>query len=241
MITPSNPPALIDNELDLLDELTPLSGLDIVELGCGVAQLARALLVRHPDSRVTAVEVDERQHAKNLAAPQDGLRFLPGVAEAIPLADQGFDLALMLKSLHHVPVASMPKAFSEVARVLRPAGHLYVSEPVYAGPFNDLIRLFNDEGVVRAAAQKAVDAALESGLWESVAERRFETSVSFADFAEFESRLMRPTYAEHQIDDAKLAEVRLAFDRHVGSDGAHFRRPMHVRVLRLASLSAPTE
>ncbi|MEP7297470.1 MAG: class I SAM-dependent methyltransferase [Burkholderiales bacterium] len=227
-------PALIDDELDLLDELIPLSGRDIVELGCGAATLARALLARYPESQVIGLEVDERQHAKNLAAPQAGLRFMSGVAEAIPLADKSFDLALMLKSLHHVPVTSMAMALSEVARVLRPDGHLYISEPVYEGAFNDVIRLFNDEGVVRAAAQSAVDAAIASGIWKQVAERRFETPVRFANFADFEVRLMRPTYAEHHIDDAKLAAVRLAFEGHVDRDGALFRRPMHVRVLRLA-------
>lgn len=233
-------PALIDDELDLLDELISLSDRDIIELGCGAAQLARALLARHPDSRIIGLEIDERQHAKNLAAPQAGLRFVSGVAEAIPFADKSFDLALMLKSLHHVPVASMAKALTEVARVLRLEGRLYVSEPVYDGAFNEVIRLFNDEGVVRAAAQVAVDAAIETGIWEQVAERRFETPVRFADFSDFEMRLMRPTYAEHHIDDAKRAEVRSAFEPHLGKDGALFQRPMHVRVLRLAGGPAAT-
>jgi hypothetical protein len=68
-----NPPTLVDDELDVLSELAPLGDQDIIELGCGAAQLARALLVRHPDARVTGVEVDERQHAKNIATPQAGL------------------------------------------------------------------------------------------------------------------------------------------------------------------------
>jgi ubiquinone/menaquinone biosynthesis C-methylase UbiE len=228
-------PPLIDDELDLLAELVPLAGQDIIELGCGAASLVRALLVRNPDSRVTALEVDERQHAKNLAAPQSGLRFLAAGAQAIPCADASFDLALMLKSLHHVPRPLMAQALAEAARVLRPGGHLYVSEPVYAGPFNDLVRLFNDEGVVRAAAQAAVDEALRGGAWQAVAERRFEIPVRFRDFEDFEQRLMRPTFADHAIDDAKLAEVRAAFEPHCSSDGAHFTRPMHVRLMRRRS------
>jgi len=223
---------LIDDELDVLAELVPLAGQDIIELGCGAAKLARTLLERHPDSRVTGMEVDERQHAKNIAAPQTGLRFVAGGAEAIPFPDASFDLALMLKSLHHVPRALMAQALGEVARVLRPGGHLYVSEPVYDGALNEIVRLYNDEGVVRAAAQAALDAALRSGPWEQVAERRFEMPVQFVDFADFEQRMMRPTYADHRIDDAKLAAVRAVFEPHVGPDGARFTRPMHVRLLR---------
>lgn len=226
------PAPLVDNERDVLAELVPIAGRDIVELGCGAAQLARSLLERHPDSRVTGLEVDERQHAKNLASPQPGLQFLAAGAQAIPFPDASFDVALMLKSLHHVPMPLLAQALAEVARVLRPRGHLYVSEPVYGGPLNEVIRLFNDEGIVRAAAQAAVDAALCTDVWESVAERFFETPVSFKDIADFEQRMMRPTFADHRIDDTKLAEVTAAFTPHIKSDGAHFTRPMHVRVLR---------
>jgi ubiquinone/menaquinone biosynthesis C-methylase UbiE len=224
--------ALVDDELDVLAALVPIAGRDIVELGCGAAKLARALLERHPDTRVTGLEVDERQHAKNLASPQHGLQFVAAGAQSIPVADASFDVALMLKSLHHVPLPLLAQALTEVARVLRPRGYLYVSEPVYDGPLNDVIRLFNDEGVVRAAAQAAIDAALPTGVWEQVAEQFFEMPVSFKDFADFEQCMMRPTFADHRIDDAKLAEVSAAFTPHVKADGADFTRPMHVRVLR---------
>lgn len=223
---------LIEDELDLLATLVPLAGQRLIELGCGAAQLSRALLSRHPTSQVMALEVDDRQHAKNLAAPQQGLQFVAAGAEAIPAPDAEFDLALMLKSLHHVPMPAMASALQEVARVLRPGGHLYVSEPVYAGALNELIRLFNDEGRVRAAAQAALDEALRSGPWQQVAEHRFEMPAHFKDFADFERRLMRPTFADHRIDDAMLARVGAAFSPHLGTDGAHFTRPMLVRLLR---------
>jgi len=159
------------------------------------------------------------------------------IAEFVPLAkvdriylekvyflgpDKGGDRAYKL----------LAQALGEAARVLRPGGYLYVSEPVYAGAFNEVIRLFNDEGAVRAAAQAALDAAMRSGVWEQVAERHFEMPVRFSDFADFEQRMMRPTYADHRIDEAKLAEVRTAFEPHCGAAGARFNRPMHVRLLR---------
>lgn len=226
---------LVHDELDLLEELVALDGQRIIELGCGAAALARALLGRHPGCSVTALEVDVRQHEKNLAKPQDRLTFVAAGAQAVPRADASFDLALMLKSLHHVPMPEMSRALDEVARVLRCGGLLYVSEPVFDGPFNDVVRLFHDEGVVRAAAQAALDRVLEAGkLWEPAADIRFMMPVSFRSFEDFEARLMRPTFADHQIDDAKLAQVRAAFAPHLGSEGAHFIRPMHVRLLRRA-------
>jgi SAM-dependent methyltransferase len=75
-------------------------------------------------------------------------------AQAIPFQDGSFDLALMLKSLHHVPLDLLDQALAEVHRVLRPQGLLYVSEPVFAGALNEVMRLFHDEELVRAAAKK---------------------------------------------------------------------------------------
>jgi SAM-dependent methyltransferase len=221
-----------DDELDLLAALVPLANQDIIELGCGAAALARGLLQRHPESRIVGLEVDERQHAKNLAKPQAGLRFMAGVSQDIPFENASFDLAMMLKSLHHVPMPLMEKALNEAARVLRPGGHLYVSEPVYAGPFNEVVKIFNDEGVVREAAQRALDAAVANGVWEQAAERRFVMPMRFTDFADFEQRMMRPTFADHHIDEAKLQAVRVALAPHLTPDGIHFMRPMHVRLLK---------
>lgn len=234
---PSDASVLVDDELDVLADLVPLAGLRIIELGCGAAQLARALLTRHPDCLITACEVDERQHRKNLAAPQPGLEFVPAGAQAIPRPAASYDLALMLKSLHHVPLPLLATALAEVARVLRPGGHLYVSEPVYAGSLNDVVRTYNDEGVVRAAAQQAVDAAASLPAWRQVAERRFGMPVRFRDFADFERRMMRPTFADHRLDDDKIAAARAVFERYAAPEGAEFVRLMHVRLLRRSDVS----
>jgi SAM-dependent methyltransferase len=223
---------VIIDELDLLEALVPLRDARILEAGCGAAHLARKLLCRHAQAEVVGIEVDERQLAKNLAQPQDRLRFERAGAEAIPFPDQSFDGALMLKSLHHVPVESMDRALGELHRVLRCDGWLYVSEPVYAGALNELVRLFNDEGRVRSAAQAALDRALASGAWQQVAEQRFSMPVHFADFDDFERRMMRPTYADHRIDDTKLRAVRELLEPQLGADGVHFERPMHLRLLR---------
>ena len=50
--------------------------------------------------------------------------------------------------------------WDEINRVLRPAGLLYVSEPVYAGGFNDIVRLFHDEKAQRTAAYRALIEAV---------------------------------------------------------------------------------
>ena len=228
---PDTPP-LVPNELDLLESLVPLANARIIEAGCGAARLARELLQRHPAAELTGLEVDDRQHAKNLADPAPRLTFLRSGAQEIPLPDASFDGALMLKSLHHVPRPLMAQALGELARVVKPGGWLYVSEPVYAGDFNEVIRLFNDEREVRAAAQQAVDAAHATGPWRQVEERRFVAPAKFKDFAEFQQRIVGATFSDHRLDEAMLERVRAAFEPHVGPDGANFTVPVLARLLR---------
>lgn len=224
--------SLILDELDVLSGLVSLPKARLIELGCGAAHLARNLVTRFADAHVIGLETDMRQHAKNLAAPQAGLVFLAGSAEFIPLPDNSFDGALMLKSLHHVPVDQMAQALAEVARVLRPGGWLYVSEPVYDGALNEIVKLYNDEGVVRAAAQAALDAAIASGTWREEARERFDMPARFASIEAFEQRMLFPTFVDHAIDDAKRAEVQAALRPHLRPDGLVFTRPMLVRLLR---------
>ena len=230
-----NPPVFRD-ELELVDQLAGLAAHPrVIELGCGAAQLSRRLLERFEGAEVTALEVDERQHAKNLASPQARLTFVAAGAQAIPFEAGRFDLALMLKSLHHVPLDLLDQALAEVHRVLRPGGLLYVSEPVFAGALNEVMRLFHDEQVVRAAALAALHRAIASGAWEAVSETCFDVPVHYRDFAEFEQRMIGVTYQNHRLDAATLAAVRARFEPHMTPDGAHFVRPMRVNLLKKAT------
>jgi ubiquinone/menaquinone biosynthesis C-methylase UbiE len=223
----------IREELDLLQSLINLEQHPrIIELGCGSADLSRKLLALYPRCQVTGLEVDERQHAKNLLNPLQRLQFVQASAQAIPYSADAFDLALMLKSLHHVPLQQMSPAFSEVHRVLRPDGLLYVSEPVFAGALNEVMRLFHDEELVRAAALRAIQEAVSSGAWEQLSETQFQTPVQFRDFADFEKRLISITYVNHRLDPLTLQRVRARFEAHMTTDGAHFVRPMRVNLLR---------
>ena len=224
---------LITDELELLRSLVDLDQhTHIIELGCGAAQLSRSLLARFPACNVSALEVDERQHAKNLAKPQAGLHFLQAGAQAIPFGAEQFDLALMLKSLHHIPLDLMDQALGEVWRVLKPGGLLYVLEPVFAGTLNEILRLFHDEEQVRAAALNALNRAVASGAWQQEAEVSFDMPVQYRDFADFEQRLIGVTYLNHRLDPITLAAVRSRFQQHMSPSGAYFERPTRVNLLR---------
>jgi len=193
----------------------------------------RLIAGRGRGRRVRAFEIDAVQHAKNLAAgPLANLEFRRGGAEAIACSDATVDVVCMFKSLHHVPVSGLPTALHEVARVLRPGGRLYVAEPVFAGAYNDLIRLFHDEQGVRQAAFDALVAAVADGWFELECETFFRVPVAFRDFAEFEARLIKVTHTEHRLSPLLHTQVERAFAQHMTAHGARFEAPMRVDVLR---------
>ena len=127
-------PTRVDDELDLIRRLLPLAGARVADIGCGSAAMSRRLLGEGLARSVAGLEVDEAQHARNIAAgPVPGLSFHLAPADAIPFPDASFDAALMLKSLHHVPAARMDAGVH-----LHAAGHdgtccnfLYCSCPVH--------------------------------------------------------------------------------------------------------------
>lgn len=226
-------------ESEVYHRLLALDGRHILELGCGSAVITRDIATAGSDRRVTALEVDRIAHEKNLQiADLPNVTFRLAGAEAIPLADATVDVVFMFKSLHHVPVELMDQALREIQRVLKPGGYAYISEPVYAGAFNDILRLFHDEKAVREAAFAAVQRAVGGGLFALVEELFFHSPMQFADFADFENRILKVTHTEHRLDEALYREVRQRFGTHLGPDGARFLMPVRVDLLQKAAARA---
>ena len=220
-------------ESAVYEALLPLARARILELGCGRADATRAIAARHPEARITAMEVDEIQHQRNLAnRDRPNVEYVEGGAQAIPVPDESFDVVLMFKSLHHVPTGELDDALAEIDRVLVPGGLAYLSEPVFAGAYNAIVRIFHDEERVRLAAFEAVRRAVASGRFELACERFFLAPVAFASFADFERRVIGVTHTQHRLTPQQLDATRTAFCKHLGPEGAAFRQPMRVDLLR---------
>ena len=217
---------------EVYESLLPLANARVLELGCGAAETTREI-ASAPGVSVTAMEVDLVQHAKNCAiADLPNVKFRPGGAEWISAGDGSFDIVLMFKSLHHVPVDRMDQAMLEIARVLRPGGLAYFEEPVFDGDYNEIVRVFHDEARVREAAFEALERAVASGRMALVAERFFLTPKRFRDWAHFEKKILEETHTEHRPTPGQWAETKARFMRAMTRDGAWFMAPMRVDVLR---------
>lgn len=234
-LTLHGPPGqAIHEELELLQAQLPLAGARILELGCGDARKTLALAATGLPRTILAAEVDAIAHARNLARSDvpGTVRFAEFGAEAIDCPDASIDIVAMFKSLHHVPLAAMDRALAEIARVLAPRGLAWLSEPVFEGSFNDIVRLFHDEQAVREAALEAVGRALEQGLFDSEAQLFFLQPLHMDSFEAFDKGIIQATHSEHRLDPGTLARVRAAFEACRGEAGYDFLVPMRINLLR---------
>lgn len=220
-------------EAEIYNRLLLLDNKHILELGCGSAEITRNIATSGAGRKITALEVDEIAHEKNLQ-----IRDLPNVtfaiagAQEIPLADASVDVVFMFKSLHHVPLDLMDLSMREIKRVLKPGGLAYISEPVFAGAFNEILRLLHDEKKVREAAFNAVKKAVDAGLFSLVEETFFNSPMKFESFADFENKALKVTHTNHTLDENLYELVKQRFEHHLRDDGAHFLMPIRVDLLQ---------
>ena len=233
MTQPLTPITKTCAEHEVYERLLSLDGMDILELGCGTAELTRQIATHGNGRRITATEVDGIQHEKNLLIDDlPNVTFVLARSEAIPFGDEAFDIVLMFKSLHHVPLELMGQALNEVHRVLRPDGLAYISEPVFEGDFNEILRLFHDEEAVREAAFNTVKDAVDNELFTLQKEVFFNVPLLFEDFDQFDRCVINVTHNDHQLSPELYQEVKDGFALKMQPDGAKFLMPIRVDLLR---------
>jgi ubiquinone/menaquinone biosynthesis C-methylase UbiE len=220
-------------ESEIYNDLLALDGKHILELGCGSAEITRDIATSGADRKITAFEVDEIAHDKNLQITDlPNVTFGLSGAQEIPLEDESVDVVFMFKSLHHVPLELMEPSMREIRRVLKQGGQAYISEPVFAGDFNDILRLFHDEQKVREAAFNTVKKAVNEGWFSLLEERFFNAPWKFENFAEFENNTINATHSNHTLDEKLYNLIKQRFEQYIGDDGAQFLIPVRVDLLQ---------
>jgi SAM-dependent methyltransferase len=226
----------VTTDLTVLERLVPVSGRDVVDIGCGGGVLVRALTAR--GARVIGVEISESQLAAAIRDDDgNGARYVVGVAQRLPLEDASVDVVVFMRALHHVPPGDMVGALGEARRVLRPGGVVYIAEPLAEGDFFELTSLVEDEREVRAAAQRTIAGASAADL-----ERRksleYDVRLCLADLDAFAARLVSVDPSRGELFEQRKALLAERFAR-LGEPGERpgercFLVPMRVDVLRAA-------
>lgn len=109
----------------LRHHLADLSPQRVLDLGCGMGGFLEGLGELGAQVVPSDVSLESLSHCA-----QRG--FAEGVLSSgysLPFADDSFDLVCLFDAIEHIP--DDQRAMQEVARVLRPGGHVFVSVPAY--------------------------------------------------------------------------------------------------------------
>jgi ubiquinone/menaquinone biosynthesis C-methylase UbiE len=87
-----------------------------IEIGVGTGRFAKHLDIKH------GVEPSENMA---IIAEQRGVKVIRGIAEDLPIESESFDFALLVTTVCFL--SDVPKAFSEIRRILKPKGEIILA------------------------------------------------------------------------------------------------------------------
>lgn len=215
----------------LLDAVSRQSGARVIDIGCGGGQLAKRLA--QAGAIVACVDPDQAALAvARRAAPKAS--FHCGMAEALAFEDRSFDFTVLLNSLHHVSPHAMDDALREAVRVTVDGGRIFVIEPGASGPLFEVLKLVDDESVVRRQAQDALTLLIGAGAVSVVQKLSYERRERFDDLDQFIERIAAVESSRREAALAHREELRLLFLEHgeLGDDGRRvLAQPMTAIIL----------
>ncbi len=224
----------LTSDLSVLTRVVDPGGKCVLDIGCGDGRLVRELAALGADT--VGLEISNQQLAAAIAADAEGAtRYVIGRAQALPIDDRSVDLAVFMRTLHHVPPDELALALREARRVIRADGAVFVVEPLAKGDFFALTRLVDDELEVRAAAQTAIERAEEAGLARTCT-IDYDVRVCVRGLTGLRDRIVSVDPDRGEIFDAHLDELTETFANR-GEPGRDpdercFLQPMRADLLR---------
>lgn len=149
----------------------PAPGEHVLDVGCGTGTFAIAMKrLVGAAGRAAGIDasremtISARRKARKAGVE---LEVQEGLAQALPFADESFDLAASTLMLHHLPRSARQACAREIARVLKPGGRALAvdfatSSKEQGGLFHrlhrhGLVRLEEIVALMEAAGLKVVD------------------------------------------------------------------------------------
>jgi SAM-dependent methyltransferase len=133
----------------------------VLDIGCGTGAAALFLAREFPQARVRGVDISEEMIREAVAKvgldPEGRIAFKVGDAAELPYPERSFDLVAQL---------NMPVFFEQIARVLRPGGHVIVAASWgRATPFYTRPKLLQWKFAQRGITQVEVGEAGAGTYW----------------------------------------------------------------------------
>jgi ubiquinone/menaquinone biosynthesis C-methylase UbiE len=150
--SPSHSMRVVTQAEERVRAIGPKPGQRLLDVGCGNGAAA-IHLAQTIGLEAVGVDVDPKQIAAARSAAGDSTQVHLQVADAttLPFADGEFDLVYTNKTTHHI--RDWEQAIAEMARVLKPGGHLLYAD--FAAPFGN--RLPTRRGITTTTSTHQLD------------------------------------------------------------------------------------
>ena len=103
--------------------------VQILDVGCGTANLAIAIKKRSPNAEILGIDPDEKilKIAKEkLKKEKLDIKLVKAFAQKLPLKSKSFDWVVSSFAIHHIPSHLKNQAFYEMHRVLKTGGTILI-------------------------------------------------------------------------------------------------------------------
>lgn len=128
----------LDGEL-LAEIIRPLGVEHVLDVATGTAAAAAVVAKSGVRKRIVGVDSSAAMLRQARASGVDSVQLVVGLVEELPFADGAFDLVMCTRALHHIKRPEL--AVAEMARVVRPGGHVVVADNVtgYTGALHERV------------------------------------------------------------------------------------------------------
>lgn len=215
------------SDLEPLRERVRLKHRQVVDVGCGDADKARALV----KSGATVIGIEPDLESWQVGEiEKDGFKLVRGGAEDLPLENDSADVVIFMYSLHHVPTELMKDALNEARRILKDTGILYIAEPIARGGFQQVCQSFLDETQIRQQAITAVEAHLMP-QFDHCDEFEYDVPEAFDDFTQFADKMVRHALNRYDRSDVETPQVKQRFQQCLKNGRYHLDHPVRVWII----------
>lgn len=111
---------------DVLAEVSSEPFTDLLDAGCGTGAMLAMFQKDYPDKNFTGIDLSEKMIETARKKHLKKIQFVAGDCEALPFADNSFDVVTCSMSFHHYP--NPDKFFKSLQRILRPDGRLILRD-----------------------------------------------------------------------------------------------------------------
>lgn len=141
----------------VIEALSALEFSSLLDVGCGTGALLEQIKSKWPDTRISGVDISGEM--VKVASQRLGrtTEVVVGDAENLPWEDNSFDAVVSTISFHHYPHPIT--ALTEIRRVLKPGGHLLLSDLTAPAPLRQIFNLLlplSPEGDVKLYSKSEI-------------------------------------------------------------------------------------